>query len=96
MKSVFSFFLFLAALLFLTTGFSTAQESNALDTIIKVEGKILPVNITTVTTTYVRFKVPGSDELFTMSRKEIHKIIYKNGRIEDYNQMAVVSIDETA
>ncbi|MBN1119228.1 MAG: hypothetical protein JXA77_18605 [Bacteroidales bacterium] len=71
-----------------------AEGTNELDTIIKVEGKIMPVDVVKVTTTYVRFTVPGSNELFTMSRKDIHKIIYKNGRIEEYNPLVLTMIDE--
>ncbi|MBN2485804.1 MAG: hypothetical protein JXB34_07495 [Bacteroidales bacterium] len=84
--------------IFICVGLSAQDntESFALDTIIKIEGKVMPVEMTNVTTSYVRFKVPGSNELFTLPRKEIHKIIYKNGRIEEYNAMAVVTIDENA
>jgi hypothetical protein len=71
-------------------------EVNGYDTIIKIEGKVMPVEMVNVTTTYVRFKVNGSEELFTLPRKEIHKIIYKTGRIEEYNPMAVITIDDDA
>lgn len=71
-----------------------AEETNALDTIIKVEGKVMPVDVIKVTTTYVRFTVPGNEEVFTIPRKEIHKIIYKNGRKEEYNALVLTMIDE--
>jgi hypothetical protein len=73
-----------------------AQMSKELDTIIKVEGKVMPVEVEKVTTKYVRFRVPGNDELFTMPRKNIHKVIYKNGRIEEYNALVAISIDENS
>lgn len=84
--------------LFIVT-YTYSQNENVTvgyDTIIKIEGKVMPVEMVNVTPTYVRFKVPGSEELFTLPRKEIHKIIYKNGRVEEYSAMAVVSIDENA
>lgn len=65
-----------------------------MDTIIKVEGKVMSVDVIKVTSTYVRFLIPDSDEVFTIPRKEIHKIIYKSGRIEDYNSLVMVMIDE--
>lgn len=72
---------------------SIAQDVGAFDTIIKVEGRVMPVNVEKVTSSYVRFKVPGVDSLFTMSRKDIHKVIYKNGRKEEYNPLVLQMID---
>ncbi len=69
-------------------------DGGALDTIIKVEGKIMPVEVTKVTSTYVKFRVPGSDEPYTELRKNIHKIIYKNGRVEEFNSLVMTMIDE--
>ncbi len=66
----------------------------ALDTIFKIEGKILPVDVVKVTQNYVSFIVPGSPETFTMERKQIHKIIYKNGRIEEYNKPVFEMVDD--
>lgn len=74
--------------------FGQEEPVEVYDTIIKVEGKVMPVDVTKVTSTYVRFKVEGSDEFFTIPRKEIHKIIYKNGRVENYNALVVLMVDE--
>jgi len=90
-------FIVIFALFIFTSAYSQSEAASVgFDTIIKIEGKVMPVEMVNVTSTYVRFKVPGSEELFTLPRKEIHKIIYKNGRIEEYSTMAVVSIDENA
>lgn len=69
-------------------------ENEALDTIIKIEGKVLAVDVTKVTQNYVSFVVPGSDEVYTIERKEVHKIIYKSGRVEEYNPPVVEIIDD--
>jgi hypothetical protein len=66
----------------------------AMDTIFKIEGKILPVDVVKVTTGYVSFLVPGNTQTFTIERKEIQKIIYKNGRIEEYNKPVFQMIDD--
>lgn len=71
-----------------------ATDSEKLDTIIKVEGKIMPVNVTKVTSAYISFEVPGDKQIYTIQRKEVHKIIYKNGRIEEYNKPVVMMIDD--
>lgn len=82
-------------ILFLIIVPSRGQDQEAqFDTIIKVEGRVMPVNVEKVTSAYVRFKVPGVDSLYTMSRKDIHKVIYKNGRIEEYNPLVLQMIDE--
>lgn len=78
----------------LTASFAQESETPALDTIIKVEGKVMPVDVIGVMSSYVRFKLPENDEVFTIPRKEIHKIIYNNGRIEEYNALVVMMIDE--
>ncbi len=71
-----------------------SAEIEALDTIIKIEGKVLAVDVTKVTTNYVSFVVPGSKDVYTIERKEVHKIIYKSGRIEEYNPPVVEIIDD--
>ena len=71
-----------------------SAELEALDTIIKIEGKMMAVDVTKVTTNYISFIVPGKDEVYTIERKEVHKIIYKNGRIEEYNPPVVEIIDD--
>ena len=62
------------------------------DTIFRIDTKILPVNVTTVTPAYVSFTYPGKSEIYTIERKDVYKIIYKNGRIEELNKPAVIDI----
>ena len=47
-------------------GFTDVSGQEALDTIYKIEGKILPVDVVKVTQQFVSFLVPGSTETFTM------------------------------
>lgn len=70
------------------------KSQAALDTIFKIEGKVMPVDVISVTQSYVSFIVPGNDETFTMERKQIQKIIYKNGRVEEYNKPVFEMIDD--
>jgi hypothetical protein len=64
------------------------------DTIFKLGGAVLLVDVTKVTTNYVSFVYPGQDEVYTIERKQIEKIIYKNGRIEELNNPIIKMIDE--
>jgi hypothetical protein len=76
--------------------FLSVSGQEAMDTIFKIEGKILPVDVVKVTSGYVSFTVPGNDQTFTIERKEVQKIIYKNGRIEEYNKPVFEMLDETS
>jgi len=71
-------------------------DDAALDTIFKLNGTQYMVDVTTVTPTYVSFVYPGKPDEYTIERKEIHKIIYKTGRVEILNQAAFEVLDESS
>ncbi len=71
-----------------------AAGQAVLDTIIKIEGKVMAVDVTKVTPLYVSFIVPGSPDAYTMERKEIQKIIYKNGRVDEFNKPVFELVDD--
>ncbi|MBN2349239.1 MAG: hypothetical protein JXJ22_10395 [Bacteroidales bacterium] len=64
------------------------------DTIFKLGGQILPVDVTKVTSSYVSFVYPGEPEVFTIERKQIQKIVFKNGRIEEYNKPVFEMVED--
>lgn len=65
-----------------------------LDTIFRIDTKILAVNVTTVTPAYVSFTYPGKNDIYTIERKDVHRIVYRNGRVEELNKPAVIEISE--
>jgi hypothetical protein len=74
----------------------TAQPASPpTDTIFKLNGSQLPVNITTVTPAYISFVFLGKPEEFTIERKEVHKIVYKTGKIEVLNKAAFELLDDS-
>jgi hypothetical protein len=88
----------IVVLIFMATGLTgqtTTKKSLPVDTIFKLNGTVLPVDVTTVTTTYVSFTIPGKPDEFTIERKEVHKIIYRNSRIEILNEAAFEVFDES-
>jgi len=88
----------IVVLIFTTTGLfgqTTTKKSLPADTIFKLNGSVLPVDVTTVTPSYVSFTIPGKPDEFTIERKEVHKIVYKNGRIEVLNEVAFEVFDES-
>ncbi len=80
----------------LVTGQAVPPAGVPHDTIFKINGQQLPVDVTTVTPTYISFVFPGKPEEFTIERKEVHKIIYKTGKIDILNQAAFVMFDESS
>lgn len=89
MKTIFGIAIFL-----IFFSINSAHAQVALDTIFKIEGKVMPVDVIKVTQSYVSFIVPGQSETFTMERKQVQKIIYKNGRVEEFNKPVFEMIDE--
>lgn len=79
--------------------FATAQTVTQTavphDTIFKLNGSVMPVDVTTVTPTYVSFIFPGKTEEYTIERKEVHKIVYKTGKIDILNKAAFELLDDS-
>jgi hypothetical protein len=73
----------------------SAKKPLPVDTVFKLDGTVLPVDVTTVTPAYVSFTIPGKADEFTIERKEVHKIIYKNGRVEILNDAAFEVMDDS-
>jgi hypothetical protein len=90
----------LALFLLLFASYLPAQTSTAPpaphDTIFKLNGSVMPVDITTVTPTYISFIYPGKKEEFTIERKEVQQIIYKSGKIDVLNKAAFELIDDSS
>ncbi len=92
---------YLLAISFLFFAFSVPAQTNPAprvphDTIFKLNGGIMPVDITTVTPTYISFIFPGKKEEFTIERKEVQQIIYKSGKIDVLNKAAFELIDDSS
>jgi hypothetical protein len=84
---------------FITTGIYSQTKtppSVAHDTLFKLNGQIIMVDVTTVTPAYVSFVYPGKPDEYTIERKEVHKIVYKTGKIEVLNQAAFELLDESS
>jgi hypothetical protein len=90
----------IAMLLLLLATILPAQTTTAppvtRDTIFKLNGSVMAVDITTVTPTYISFVLAGKKEEFTIERKEVQQIIYKSGKIDILNKAAFELIDESS
>ena len=84
---------------FITSGIHAQTKTPtavAHDTLYKLNGQIILVDVTTVTPAYVSFVYPGKPDEYTIERKEIQKIVYKTGKIEVLNQAAFELLDESS
>lgn len=91
-------YLFVITMILVSVALNAQTEqppSPPVDTIFKLNGSQLPVSITTVTPAYISFIFPGKPEEFTIERKEVHKIIYKTGKIEILNKAAFELLDDS-
>lgn len=86
-------FTFLAILLF-SPAFS--QEEPKLDTIYLLGQRKMVVEIQGIFYTNVRYKEPGSNEIKSMEKKQIQRVIFDNGRKEVFNEPLVMDVEETS
>lgn len=95
MKSTFVT-LFLLILLIPAGTVTSGQTGAVPDSLFKLNGAVMAVNITTVTPTYVSFRLPGKTDEYTIERKEVHKLVYRTGRVEILNKAAFELLDESS
>jgi hypothetical protein len=65
------------------------------DTLVKLGGKKIPVIVKNVTSMMVYYVMPDKPkESLKIDRKNVEKVIYRNGKIEAFNQAAFTLIEE--
>jgi len=75
---------------------SSGKNTEPLDTIVRLGGRKLIVDVTKVTATDVYYKVPDEETVTSLERKQIQKVIYRNGRVDVFNKPILMMIDETS
>lgn len=78
---------------FVSNPLATCQEV-AYDTIVRLGGVKMIVDIVAVSAIDVSYKEPGSKEIQQLRHKYIERIVYGNGKIEIFNKPVVQLIDE--
>ncbi len=94
MKKGVLIFWFLYALVNLSAQ-TNPDNQFLVDTIVKLNGSVILGDVTSITPSYISFVLQGTPEEFTIERKEVHKIMYKNGRIETFNNAAFAVLDDS-
>jgi hypothetical protein len=72
---------------------ATSAEKH--DTIIRLGGKKLIVDVSNVSATDVTYKLVGETENKTLERKQIEKIIYKSGKVDIFNKPVLQMLNES-
>ena len=71
-----------------------AQQTAKLDTIYRLGGRKLVVDVRKVTSSMVTFVDPEEKKTETLKRKEIQRIVYYSGKIEVFNKPVFQLIDD--
>jgi len=69
-----------------------AQEK--LDTIITIANQKMLVKVISISAT-VKYKLPGEEEIKSIAKKEVHKVIWANGRKENFSKLAFTDVGQT-
>lgn len=64
------------------------------DTIVLLGGKKLPCKVLNVGSTTILYSIAGKTESLAVDRKEVEKIIYKNGRVDPINKPILTMVEE--
>lgn len=54
------------------------------DSIFKINGTVLPVNVTEVTENSIKYTYPGEEVSNTINKNTVAKVIFKSGRVQEF------------
>lgn len=86
--------LILLTLCLTTIGYAQ-EEGMPMDTIILVSSKKIVGKVQSVGSSKISFYNADAKKIEEITRKQIHKILYSNGRVEAFNSMAFQELDAT-
>ena len=70
------------------------QDEAVLDTIYKLGGRKMVVDIRKVSSSAVAYAVPGERGTKSMERKDIQRIVYSTGRVEVFNKPVLLMVED--
>lgn len=91
MKKLFVLFLFLSATLYTQ---AQVTASTPLDTIVRLGGKKIIANVNQVSQSTIYYRFPSDEEVYTIDRKQVERIDYNSGRVEQFNKPVLMMLDE--
>ena len=75
--------------------FETVNDEQG-DTIYRLGGRKLIVNIVKINANDIDYMFDGDPNTYSIETKQIQKICYKNGKVEEFNKPIFIAIDETS
>ena len=92
-KTIFSVFIILV---FNFSIFAQSRKPVSYDTIFRLGGKQIICYVQKVKQYDVDYKFLNDPGIYSISKKQIQKIVYRTGRLEVYNKPVFIEIDETS
>jgi hypothetical protein len=71
-----------------------APKEEPKDTIVLISGRKMAAMVQGVSPSKVSYFPIGKKELVDMDRKQVHKILYRTGRVETFNTLAIQMVSE--
>ena len=88
----------ITVVLSLTMLFASASAQDIVkepsDTIVLISGRKVPVMVQGVSPTKISYLIEGNTEIKEVERRQVHKILYRNGRAESFSSMAMQMVAE--
>jgi hypothetical protein len=84
----------LTVFLALASAFAQEKPVEPSDTIVLISGRKVPAKVQAVSPSKVSYFPIDKTTSQDMDRKQVHKIIYRTGRVEHFNSLAVQVVDE--
>jgi len=66
------------------------------DTIFRLGGKVLLVNVVQINQSEVDYMFKGDPKVYSIERKQVQKVVYTTGKVEEFNKPVFIEIDETS
>lgn len=74
--------------------YSQEESKVELDTIYKLGGRQMNVNVLKITSSSITYSKPGTDVVETISRKKVQKVVHSSGKIEVFNKPVFQMIED--
>lgn len=85
---------FILSLIMFFPLFSSGQQ--VADTIYRLGGRKLIANVVKVNQMDIDYMFEGDANIYSIDRKQVQKIVYETGKVEEFNKPIFIEIDETS
>jgi len=72
------------------------KEKEVMDTIFRLGGRQIVCKVLKVNPVDIDYKFPGDPSQYSIDKKQVQKIIWRTGKIEEFNAPVFIEVDETS